>query len=469
MRLLAALVLGGVMSAMPATARTWHVPAAPGAATSALRQAVAGDTVLLGRGMHPGPLEVHKSIFLRGEPGAVVDGGGKGSVITVHADHAVVEDLLIRGSGRSTMETDAGIEILISQHVRISRIAMDHVLYGIYVERSGDLGVRDVRLVGSIDPAASSIEHASMDAAGGNGIHLWYSPDARIVGADLSHFADAVYLSFAHGAHVDGSLLHDNARYGLHTMYCQDGQLRKSRFTRNAAGCAIMFSNHLRVEGNSFVFNQGSRTYGLLLRDCSDGVFRDNRIVANTIGVFLDNSNRNRFEGNLLQEDGWGVLLYASCAGNVFARNNFIQCDYPVALDMRRTRNSFDDGVQGNHWSDHAGYDLDGDGVSDQEYSPVSAFAFLSKQSPDLTLLARSPAVLALTAAERVFPALRPSEAVDRFPSVSALALPLDSAVVDTAAPSRHQRPRTAVAAAALFAVVGLASGWGLLTGGRST
>ena len=468
MRVLATLVIAGVMAAAPASARLWRAPAAPGAAAQALANAATGDTVLLARGVHAGPLEVHAALVLCGEPGAVVDGGGKGSVITVHADRAAVEDLTVRGSGRSTMETDAGIEVLISQQVRLSRLVMDDVLYGIYCERSGDLAVNDVRLVGSIDPGANAIEHASMDVAGGNGIHLWYSPDARIANADVSRFADAIYLSFAHGAHVDRSLLHDNARYGLHTMYCQDGQLRKSRFTRNAAGCAIMFSNHLRIEGNSFVFNQGSRTYGLLLRDCSEGVFRDNRIVANTIGVFLDNSNRNRFEGNLFQENGWGVLLYASCAGNVFARNNFIQCDYPVALDMRRTKNSFDDGAYGNHWSDHAGYDLNGDGMSDQEYSPVSAFAFLSKQSPDLTLLARSPAVLALTAAERVFPALRPSEAVDRFPSVSALALPPDSAAADRAAPGRHQRPRSAVAGAVVFALVGVLSGWGLLQGGRS-
>lgn len=469
MRLLPTFVILGLFAAAPAWARCWRVPAAAGAAAQVLSVAAAGDTVQLLRGVHAGPLEVHAAVVLRGEPGTVVDGGGRSSVITVHADRAVIEDLVVRNSGRSTMDTDAGIEVLISQQVRLSRLVMHHVLYGIYAERSGDLAVRDVHLVGSSAPDENRLEHASMDAAGGNGIHLWYSPDARIVNADVSHFADAIYLSFAHGAHVDQSLLHDNARYGLHTMYCQDGQLRQSRFTRNIAGCAIMFSNRLRVEGNAFVHNQGSRTYGLLLRDCSDGVFRGNRIVGNTIGVFLDNSNRNRFDGNLLQEDGWGVLLFSSCAGNVFVRNNFIQCDYPVALDMRRTRNQFDDGRFGNYWSEHAAYDLDDDGVSDQEYSPVSAFAFLSKQSPDLTLLAKSPAVVALTAAERVFPALRPSEAVDHFPRVAVWPLPPDSAAADAGAPKSGMRARFAVAGATVFAVIGLLSGWGLVQGGRAS
>ena len=31
--------------------------------------------------------------------------------------------------------------------------------------------------------------------------------------------------------------------------------------------------------------------------------------------LFMDNSNRNQFRGNLLQDNGWGVLLFSSCAG----------------------------------------------------------------------------------------------------------------------------------------------------------
>ena len=100
----------------------------------------------------------------------------------------------------------------------------------------------------------------------------------------------------------------------------------------------------------------------------------------------------------------------------MWAENDFIQNDYPVALDMRRTRNRFDDGARGNYWSEAETYDLDGDGVGDAPHGPVTAFAFVSKQYPDLTLLAKSPAVASLAVAERVFPSLRTSEAVDSFP-----------------------------------------------------
>jgi nitrous oxidase accessory protein len=199
-------------------------------------------------------------------------------------------------------------------------------------------------------------------------------------------------------------------------MYCQKNRLADNLFTNNVAGCAIMFSNHLRIENNDVFHNRGPRTYGFLLRDCSDGLFTNNRMVDNTIAIFMDNSNRNVLRGNLLQDNGWGVLMFSSCDGNKVYGNSFINNDYPVALDMRRSDNAFDDGERGNFWSANAPYDLDADGLSDVEYSPVGAFAFLSKQYPDLAILAKSPAVVALSVAERIIPALRPSEIVDRYP-----------------------------------------------------
>ncbi len=432
----------------------------------ALTGAAVGDTVRLESGVHAGPLRVERPLVLCGAPGAIVDGGHHGSVVTVQSARTVIEDLTLRSSGAATMDVDAGIQVLLSEDVRLERLVLRDVHYGIVGERSNRLLVRDCDLEGRMNPH-TSLEQASMESAGGNGVHLWYSADGRIEGTRVTRFADGIYLSFAHGAHVERTLLHDNARYGLHTMYCQRGHLERSRFTRNAAGCAIMFSNQLEVTDNVFAHNQGSRTYGLLLRDCSDGMFRGNRIIDNTVGVFLDNSNRNRFEGNLLQDDGWGVLLYASCADNVFARNNVVQCDYPVALDMRRTRNRFDDGRAGNHWSGAGGYDLDGDGVSDVTHTPVSAFSFLSKRSPDLTVLAQSPAVMALSVAERVFPALRPSDAVDRFPSVRPIPLAPDLAAPDVVTSPVERPPVRTPAGALLFAVVSAVAGLALFRGGR--
>jgi nitrous oxidase accessory protein len=266
--------------------------------------------------------------------------------------------------------------------------------------------------------------------------------------------------------------LHDNGRYGLHTMYCQQNRFVDNEVTRDVAGCALMFTNHVEIARNRIVHNRGPRTYGLLLRDCSDGRFEDNRLVDNTVAIFMDGSNRNHLAGNLVEDNGWGILLFSSSAGNVFTGNDFINNDYPVALDMRRTDNRFDDGTHGNYWSEAAAFDLDGDGVSDVPFAPVSAFAFVSKQYPDLAVLAKSPAVASLAVAERVFPAMRPSEAVDRFPRVRPATMAMSApasrnvrAVREANGPAPAARAWGAVAGFTACGVVGLA---GLVAGRRA-
>jgi nitrous oxidase accessory protein len=408
-------LLAGLIAASPLHARVLHAPASPGAAASALATAQPGDTVVLGRGIHPGPLRVARPITLRGEPGATVDGSGRLTVLDVTSDDVTVEDLALRGSGARVLTVDCGIHVRQAARVILRRVRLSDVLYGVYAERADDLLVEDCSFTGRVRPGDEN--------GAGNGIHLWYSHGATARRDTCARFLDGIYLSFANRAHVEASLLEHAGRYGLHTMYCQDGRVVDSRFRHNVAGCAIMFSNNLHLERNEFAHNRGSRTYGVLLRDCSAGTFVANRFVDNTIAMFLDNSNRNRIVDNLVQDNGWGILLFSSCAKNTFAGNAFINNDYPVALDMRRSDNRFDDGERGNYWGESAPYDLDGDGVSDVPYSPVSAFAFVSKQYPDLAILARSPAVAALAVAERVIPALRPSEVVDHHPMVNPPAL----------------------------------------------
>ena len=448
----ALLAATGVCSvARPALAHVTRVPATSGAAAAAAAAAMPGDTLLLERGVHAGPLLLRQPVVLRGAPGAIVDGGHHGSVIAIGASGCVVTDLRVRASGNRVLTVDSGIHVAGAGSVRIERVRMDDVLYAVYGERAEGLIVRQCRLSGRVPPLA--------ELGDGNGIHLWYSGNALIDQDTLSGFVDAVYLSFANGAVVSGSTFERNGRYGLHTMYCQDNHLIGNLFTHNIAGIAIMFSNHLEVAGNRIVHNRGSRTYGLLLRDCSDGHFVNNQLIDNTIAVFLDGSNRNHITGNLVEDNGWGVLLFSSCDGNVFAGNDFIQNDYAVALDMRRTDNAFDDGAHGNYWSDAQVWDLDGYGTGDIPYGPVSAFAFVSKQYPDLSVLAKSPAVAALGVAERVFPSLHPSEAVDRYPRVS----PVTRAVKNA---NSLPTPRPSWGA---FTVFGLVAGSGLFAarGGR--
>lgn len=445
--------------AAPVRAATIQIPAEPGSLARACAGAAPGDTLVVLRGRHDGSVLVDRPLTIRGEAGAVVRGDSTGSVFVVAASFVRIEDLAIERSGNQPLTIDAGVFVKGGSRVRVTRVRMSDVLYGVAAERADSLIVDGCDLRGRAKPTGE-VELA-MDDSNGNGVHLWYCHDAAVRSCRITHFVDGIYLSFAFRAEIRGDLLWENSRYGLHTMYCQDNRLEENRFTRNIAGCAIMFSNHLQLERNDFIRNQGPRTYGILLRDCSDGRFAHNRFVENTVGVFMDGSNRNRVEENLIQDNGWGVIIFSSCDGNRFAGNNFWNNDYPVALDMRRSDNLFDDGRRGNYWSENAPYDLDGNGVSDIPYSPVSAFAFLSKQYPDLAILGKSPAATALSVAERTIPALRPSEIVDRFPLVSPAPMAPPAPAPEPSKPLGRRARAAALAGFTLLAAGGLAGALG--------
>lgn len=456
----AAAVVLMALTPLRVSARTLPVATRPGAAEAALAAASAGDTLRFAAGIHHVHLRVSMPLVLRGAPGAVLDGDGTGTVLEVLAAGTRIEYLTIRHSGQRMVTTDSGIKLLTASHVGIRHVAMQRVRYAVYAERANNLLISECAFSGNVRPGD--------ELGAGNGVHLWYCDSVEIARVTATRFLDAIYLSFVQHAVVEYCTLFDNGRYGLHTMYCQENELRHDLFTHNVAGSALMFSNHLLVEACDFLDNRGPRTYGLLLRDCSDGEFRYNRMVHNTIALFLDDSNRNAIHDNLLQDNGWGILLFSSCAGNRVVRNNFIANDYPLALDMRYSDNAFSDGRDGNYWSENEPFDLDANGVSDAPFGPVTAFAFLSKEYPDLSLLAKSPAVAALGVAERVFPALRPSEIVDSLPRVAPVPLrrmvngaPAGSGVA--VATTHAAMPRPAWAAALVFlacGVTGLAGVW---------
>ena len=113
----AALVLGAAVALLAAAAGGVRAaPAAvievvPGEGTlqAALDTAPPGAVLRLAPGIYPGPVSIDRPLTLEGAPGAILDGGGRGRVLSVAAPDVVVRGFTVRNSGLSLAETDAGI------------------------------------------------------------------------------------------------------------------------------------------------------------------------------------------------------------------------------------------------------------------------------------------------------------------------------------------------------------------------
>ena len=98
-----------------------------------LDKAADGDTIVL-EGRHHGAVRLTRKLTLEAAPGAVLEGPGHGSVITVASPGAVVRGLIIRGSGTNLEEMDAGVFVeKTATGALVEGNRIEGNLYGIYL------------------------------------------------------------------------------------------------------------------------------------------------------------------------------------------------------------------------------------------------------------------------------------------------------------------------------------------------
>ena len=385
-----------------------EVDGGPGLAAR-LAAAGPGDTIRIHPGVHQGPLVVRvPGVTLIGPRSAVVDGGRRGTVITVAADSVTLDGFTVRGSGRLMDHDDAAVKLERCVGCAVRRLAVRDPLHGIYLLESHGIVIEGNDILGAADLTES---------ARGNGIHLFSSSGNHLANNRVRATRDGIYFSFAGGNLVTGNDV-TGARYGLHYMYSDDNQFEGNAFAENAAGAAVMFSKRIVLRRNRFLRHVGHRAFGLLLQTGEDVVAEENRFEANLTALFLDGSLRNVFRGNVLVGNGIGIDLLASAEQNTFTGNVFRHNRTAVRKVLGSGDNDWSHEGRGNDWGDPAVYDLDRDGIGDRPYSAGDPFLTLASARPALEVYGGTLAAMALSWAEAAFPVFELPRVVDSAPLV---------------------------------------------------
>ena len=378
----------------------------PATLASRIAGARPGDTLYVSAGVHRGPLVIDRSLVMIGESGAIIDGGGRGTIIAVHADSVELRGLTLRGGGISLNKDDASIKLVRCTGCRIVDTRIIDALHGIYLLESRDVLLAGNEILGN---------ERLVESRRGNGIHLFSSSGNRIERNRISGTRDGIYFSFAtQNAIVDNAV--ERTRYGLHYMYSDDNRFARNRFSHNAAGAAIMFSKRIVLRENVVAEHVGYRAYGILLQTASDVVAERNRIEGNLTGLFLDGAINNMFRANVIAGNGVGIDLLASAEQNTFVSNVIVSNRTSVRNVLGTGENTWARDGRGNYWGDRDVYDLDGNGIGDRPYTAGDPFASLAAGRPVLELFVGTPAAAALSWAERAFPVFDIPRVVDPAP-----------------------------------------------------
>lgn len=369
---------------------------------AAIERARPGDTVLVTRGRYQENLRIARPLVLKGVDRPTVSGGLKGDTIRVTATDVTIEGLIVTDSGGDLTDQNAGIYIQPGAHRAVVRDCdVAYSLFGLWIEGANDVLVERNLITGKRD----------FDSAQrGNGIQLYNTTGAKIIGNRISFVRDAIYVDVSHQALFRGNRMH-HSRYGTHYMNSYHNVWEDNDSYLNRGGLALMEVRNQVVRNNRA---WGNSDHGIMLRTIQDAVVEGNVVAGNERGFFIYDAEYNVLRGNLVAGNRVGVHLWAGSIHNEVEGNDFIgnqeQIRYVAARDEKW-------GVkQGNHWSNYLGWDRNGDGVGDVPYEANDLVDRLTWRHPMMKLLLASPAVQTLRLIARQFPLLRAPSIVDPNP-----------------------------------------------------
>lgn len=398
------LLIASLLPAGLAGAADRFVPATDGALAVALKSAKAGDRLLLQSGTHPGPILVDTAVTLDGRGQATVEGDGTGSVIQVTVPGVTVRGLTVIGSGSRGKGRDAGISL--GKKATGAVVENNRIL--------GNLVGVDIRGSKNARVARNVIEgrrgHRMNDR--GNGVYVWNAPGATVTGNDIRWGRDGIFVNTSKDNVFSGNRFRD-LRFAVHYMYAHDSVVSGNVSLGNHLGYAIMYSDNVRIEGN---LSRGDRDHGIMMNYTNRSHVFGNRIEA--VGdkcVFIYNAHKNRLRGNLFEGCRIGVHFTAGSEKNEITGNAFIGNRTQVKYVGSRWLDWSVDG-RGNFWSDHAAFDLDGNGIADQVYRPNDVMDHVLWTQPAAKTLLGSPAVQLIRWSQSAFPALLPGGVMDQAP-----------------------------------------------------
>ena len=330
-----------------------------------LDAAAAGSVVKLAPGTYAGPVVVNKPLILEGEGHATIDGGGKGSVVTIATDGATLRNLRLVNSGSSFDGVDAGVQVRGNFNV-ISDNEIDGCLFGVDLQQSSSNVVRRNRIRSK--PVDLGLR--------GDAIRLWYSFRNRVLDNSFVDSRDMV-VWYSEDNNISGNS-GTGGRYSMHFMYSKYNLVEKNRFWNNSVGIYVMYSDGVVLRDNYIAHATGATGMGLGLKESSEVKVERNQIMYCASGINIDQSpyqpdTIDEFYDNVIAYNGVGIEFNDQARiGNVF-KGNVVKGNL-TSLAVRSRASAIKQTFEGNYWEDYEGFDRDRDGIGDTPYE-VHAYA----------------------------------------------------------------------------------------------
>ncbi|WP_296446446.1 nitrous oxide reductase family maturation protein NosD, partial [Rhodoferax sp. UBA5149] len=302
-----------LLAVLLASAQAATLRVKPGASLQqAIMAAQPGDVLEIERGLYSGNFLVDKPLTLRGIGRPTLNGALQGDTLRVTAPDVTIEGLIVRDSGDSLKDQNAGIYIYPGAHRAVVRHCdLTYNLFGLWIEKANDVVIEGNLITGKRDYNSSQR---------GNGVELYNTTGARIIGNNIGFVRDALYVDVSHHAIFKGNKLH-HSRYGTHYMNSYYNLWEDNESYYNRGGLALMEVRNQVVRNNRA---WGNSDHGIMLRTIQDSVIENNVVAGNMRGFFIYDVEYTTLKNNLVVDNQVGVHLSAGSTRNVVEGNDFI-------------------------------------------------------------------------------------------------------------------------------------------------
>jgi len=198
------------------------------------------------------------------------------------------------------------------------------------------------------------------------GIYLYVSSNNTIIGNNITNNVRGInFNSYSNNNTLTGNNVAGNSQWGIGVGGSIQNVVSGNNITGNPGyGVLLSGSSNNTISGNTVTNNN----YGVLLYVSSKNIVSRNKIMANyDCGISLNNSSNNSISGNTITNNDVGIEL-DEFPNNRIYYNNFIDNTQQVHIEPSGYANFWDDGIEGNYWSNYTGVDSDQDGRGDSSH-----------------------------------------------------------------------------------------------------
>jgi len=367
----------------------------------AIDAAPSGSILKLPAGVYKGSIVIDKPLTIVGkEEGVVIDGEGKGTVITAKGSFITLKNLKIVASGERHDTLDAAIKMMEGAQCEISDCVIEDCLFGI-----------DLQMVKNSIISNNFITSKDIDLGlRGDGLRLWYSND-NIVKKNTLYKSRDMVVWYSHGNQIiDNS--GEYCRYSLHFMYAGKNLVKNNHYQFNSVGIFFMYSKDTTAVGNVVKSSLGATGMGIGLKDVSNFVLRNNTVLYNAQGIYIDRSpfepdTHNWIEGNQVIYNSEALHFHSMSENNIIKDNVIMGNIEDIVNDSRGSKTN-DNEIVGNYWDKYEGFDSNGDNVGDTPHKVYQYADQLWVYNKDVKFFYASPVISLLNFLAKLAPFTKP-------------------------------------------------------------